>query len=571
MNSMDDIPKKEPKRDKKSIIPHAWHSSKEAPSTPPSDKKEAHRPTRIIASAPPALADKNVDRQKLSPLPVIIATQPKHETTKLTLEEMVQETEHRNPRKNERSKHTISRSLSPAKKEIHKPSPEKLSNSDPGKSFFRKSKEKSPRKKTVSPQKSPKHTSSPTDFASVLNAIRHEKINDIKNFLANPENNPNAQNTSDKNTLLHHAVLTAMAKNNTALVTFFIFNPYINSLLKNQFGYTPHQLIIGQDIADHYALYQLLRSRADLEHMIHSLIISDKELIIEQCDDKIIISKIKALLNRIAEDGLPSYANCAFILTMIKSRLKNDLNILKIVHDFYINNSNHEDEWGDTMLHHYTRIRDKENVKKLVENPNVISKRNKENLFPQGLLGSLEKSVSEIRSMLFNRGSIDSWIEQEVDGLLFANPLVNTLKKDDHCFKKVKKMMKKNFTTVENAQKGDSHEDNDRVLPKDNAQIFAYISDDFLLALFHTHMKIKKDREAFRLTGFNPYPSSTESSDSKEDKKGYTSTSLEKQLLAIEETIMEEIESSNIKPTASDCSLVALDSSSSLTFIDKKS
>lgn len=589
---MDGLPKKEQsKRDKKSLI--SWYSSKDTTHTPHSDKKETHRPTRIIASAPPALADKTIDpkrkdfisntsvpkldhdQRKIPALPKIIATQQTDQKSHFSLTELITE-EQRNPRKNERSKHAISRSLSPAKKEVTRPIPEKLSSSDPGgKSIFRKSKEKSPRKTTISPQKSPKNTPAPTDFASALEAIRNEDIHGIKSFLENPENNPNEQNIS-KNTLLHYTVLTAKAKNNPLLLMAFVHNPYIDFLRKNQDDCIPCQFIAGDDIAKHKNIFALLYPRTLLAHVVHSLIISDEKLIVEEYDDKIMRSKIKALLNRVAENVLPGYADCAFILTMVKSQLKNNLNILKIVHDCYINNPNHEDEWGDTMLHHCTRVRDAQKVKKLVKDPQVISKRNKDGLFPQGLLDSLEKNVSKIRSMLFSRGSIDSWIEKEVEGLLFTNPLVNTLKVDDPCFKNVKSLMEITFTKVENAQKEDDLEEMGRTLPKEQSQIPTYATDKFLLALFHTHMKVKKGNNPSTIIAcnhypFNPYPSSTESSDSKEDKKVCTKKSLTQQLSAIEEQIMEEMESGKIKPIGSDSSLVALDSSSSLTFFDKKS
>jgi len=593
---MDTPPKEEPKREKGSLVTRALQLKRD-PSPTPSSKKELpvanqktseqnitqKEPRRITNSVPTPLPTKQIDHKEKQ--------DPKNKLPQFTLTEMIstqhplqQETEERNARsKDKRSKNTFSsRSLSPAKKE--KNIQDKLSSSDPGKNIFRKSprdqsSKNKPSKKTISPQKSPKNTQKPIDFKSALDAIHHEKTNLIKDFLTNFENNPN-QTDSGELTLLHHAVFTAMAKNNASLVIPFLLEPRINSLIKNKAGYAPYQIIINDDRTKYQQLFDALLLRARLDRIVHAMIIMDEHLINKQCNDDTVLSKIKILLSRIPRKILPSYADGLFILAMIRGRLKYDLPIIKIVHDHFITNPNHQDEWGYTMLHHAACLRDKAKVKKLVKNPFITSKRNNEGFFPQGIIEHLVQNPEEptdplvkytekIRVMLFSRNSMDSWIEKELDGLLLINPLVEqyTLKPEDECVLDIKKQMVEYFENIARSQLGDTDKANDRMLPKENAQLPAYADDKFLLALLLTHMKDKKTKNDTEIKGFNPNPVFTESSESQKDEKEHTSSNIDTQLSIVTNTMMAEIESGAIKPIGSDSSLVALDSSSSSPLI----
>lgn len=405
----------------------------------------------------------------------------------------------------------------------------------------------------LSPRERQKKTSSPrkdthilTDFESILNAIRQENISLINTFLNDLKNNPNEVK---EQTLLHHAVLNSLNKNNVSIVTLFLLCPNVCSLIKNLDGRAPYEFITKEDIAKHGPLLDLLRSRATLDRIIHALLITDKKLINEPTEN-IIHAKTATLLQRICSTVIPSYADHTFIFKMISSRLKHDSSSLIKEYNLYQKNPNHEDEhWKCTLLHHATYLRDIKKIKKLVENPTIVSRPNSEGFRPQALIYSLEKgpTIEEIRQILFHRDTIDFLIEKEVEGLLLTNPLVSTLKINDACFNNIKKLMEEHFKALNTAQEGDSTEDHDRMLPANYIKFPSFVNDAFLVALFHTHMKRIKITNTIELKDFNPDPTFTESSESKNSEQNPISSNTQRHILLIEEKIKKE-KLNNTKP-----------------------
>lgn len=390
---MDGIPKKE-KRDKKSIIPKLWHSKEDLPISSekselsPSEEKKSKR---MINSAPPSLERKTIDQEKKIAiasdqpenmlqntrlLPAIIATSPRNEVSQLTFEEMLNTDERITRTQDKRSK--LSRSLSPAKKDTKKPN-EKFSSSDPERSIFRRSpRDKSninkPTKKTISPQKSPTKNEMPTDFQSALDALHNERVNHIKHFIDIPEQDPNEYDKTGKNTLLHHAVLTAMAKNNPSLVLPFFFNSRVNSLRVNEYGYTPYMLVAGKDIEKYPTLYQSLCKRTQLDHLVNAIIMMTDKLICEPFDDAFMTKQISLLLKEIPHEIIPEYADIEFIITMIKARLKLDNLIIQILHDQYNTDYTYQDKVDDSKVHFAVYVHDTEFLNKLTQADGLIER-----------------------------------------------------------------------------------------------------------------------------------------------------------------------------------------------------
>jgi ankyrin repeat protein len=566
---MDYIPKKEPKRDKWSF--QLWHSKEAPPSY--SDKKELSvseekQPKRMIHSAPVSPIS-NIDSTKKTPAkseqPGI---NPKNPMPLISLTELLDTDNERNARSEvKRSKHTLSRSLSPSPtaKDQKKITPEQLSSSDPGKSLFRRSRDKSaikPTKRTVSPQRSPKKSEIPTTFESALQATHHEEVNLVKEFIDNPKNNPNAVDKNG-NSLVHHATLTSMAKNNLSLITAFIFNPRVNFLLKNKDGYAPIQFVAENDIRKHQKLYDLLQQQEWPARISYAILVI--KLIARQCDNAAIKKAVKKIYKKIPKEKIPAYVDIPFLCTMIQTRLHDDKPMIQIMHDQYKDNPSCKDEWGNTAFHHIAYLRDEKMlVKTLVKHPNSrCDEPNNAGFVPQALLDSLHDEP--MRAIFFTSTSLKRWIKDAVDTAPLKYPMIKNFhisKTCDEGFLAIKNSILELAKEIEGNQIGSSSDDNDRALPQKSAQLPDYANDEFLLAAILAYMKTSTTTpvqalECFQY--FNPNPVFTESSESEKPKKEpaeCNSGSLERQLAEVEKKIMDEIDSGKIKPISSDSNLI---------------
>jgi hypothetical protein len=187
---------------------------------------------------------------------------------------------------------------------------------------------------TASFQSKPKPSDNHFEFHNLIRAIKEDDWRLISAFLNDPTNNPNMQNEVTKNTLLHQIVVT-LPKRLTGL-NLFLENCRVNSLIRNSDRRFPFHFL-DEDSTQHPILYKALCERACLDHLINAIIMMAENI------ETLEPNYIKALLQTIPEGIIPEYTCPAFILSMIKSRLdsdKNIIDILKSTHDtdpFYIN------------------------------------------------------------------------------------------------------------------------------------------------------------------------------------------------------------------------------------------
>lgn len=402
----------------------------------------------------------------------------------------------------------------------------------------------SPRNATPSssePKQSNKLNIAVAEFDFLRKAMQSEDIFLIKTFLENPINNPNLQSVTGKNTLLHHAILNVMNHGHKKTITMlFLLNPRINSLIKNEYNNAAYQLITEDSLNRYEELYNELRTRALLDHIVNAILIIHQALT-PAISENVIMEYITEhhVLYNIPKQILPCYANARFITAMIWSRLKYDALTIQKDRDAYDRDINYQDDWGNTLLHHAAYLYNKNLIQKLVRNPNILFQHNHEKRQPQALLSSMiqpkkkitpeekialskcKKNIRKIRAILFMGDTIRRLIATKIPDLLLIklvtgaeatgpNPIVSQpLNLDKDIFMQIKNEILDQLNAIEVKQK----DKNSTQLPKKNVTLPAYANDAFFLQVFHAQMKQHSTITMHQL-GFNPYPSSsTESSE----------------------------------------------------------
>lgn len=406
---------------------------------------------------------------------------------------------------------------------------------------------------SASPSVSPKKNNNYlNDDNYLVDAARKGKISIIKNFLDDPEINPNQQTIGTRNTLFHIAVI--QRKKNEELIYLFLHNHRVDILIKNEYKCAPYQCFDGREIIKYQNLHNALKSRATLDQTVNALLMVNPEFIQQSYSDDNILKKIYQVKMRITD--LPLYATATFILAMIRSRIQYKLPIIKMFFDNQAKNLSEQDEYGNTCFHHTASLRDKEMMQKLVETPISSLIKNANNLLAHQLIPSTEESSSELRHMLFARNSLDFLIQEHITSLLLTHPILSQLTVKNEWFQQTTKEIRDTYAKIENAQATE-----DRQLPKETS-FPKYANDQFLLDVFLYRMQDKKPKELKVCFKTEEEERSDFIVQIKPRIAPQTTAGIKQQKNAL--AILDDIMAGKLDDSPEDTPLIGLDSSSSL-------
>jgi len=308
----------------------------------------------------------------------------------------------------------------------------------------------------------------------------------IQTFFENTSD-PNQQSIYNRNTLLHYAVFNFYRHHNLKLINLFVQNPHVNTLIKNEDKCAPYQCFDPIQQEKYPELYRILILRATLDHIVNALLITDPEIIAtcfdennDLIDNTTLMKKLVIIIQRTSKI-LPPYAIAVFVRDMIHSRLKHNRLTIKELLRKYNKIPNYQDpESGDTLVHALVILRDEDRLKTLLDDPNVISIiKNSENLLPSQLIDSSEK---RLRSMLFERASIDTYLQRTVFSL--NQEKITHLEATDKSFKSIMTKTQEFFDGVKFAQS-----EADRALPETSLPKYA---NDATFLLQHCNFLLKQ-------------------------------------------------------------------------------
>jgi hypothetical protein len=247
----------------------------------------------------------------------------------------------------------------------------------------------------LSPKKNPSHKidTAKKEYMHAIKTLTHADTLNLEQI-----RNPNELITT-KTTLLHLAVLTHSLEE----VYPFIHDARINSLVMND------AKCMAIDCLDDKTttLYNELKLRKWLDYIINALIMTQKTMRTEKTSYKAELSLSSALMRY--NDPLPGYASNSFIYEMTTARyglykatIEDTLTQQNI-------NPNHQDEWGNTQLHYFVYLKDKEAAESLVTDPVVnTSIANIDNLMAYQITES-----KKFQLLLYKRYQLDNFIKPE--------------------------------------------------------------------------------------------------------------------------------------------------------------
>ncbi len=346
----------------------------------------------------------------------------------------------------------------------------------------------------------------------------YKKISIIKSFLNNPDNHPNIQNSITTNSLLHHAILDVLKhNNNTDIAMLFLKDPRLNSLIKNKNNEAAYQLIKRDLIEKHQELYKELCARAFADRIAHALLMTDAT-ISSNIHPDLITQKVTNILRNIPNTMLSAYSSVNFISEIIKARLKHDGFMIQENRNACLKDINYQDELGNTLLHHAAQLHDKILIEQLIKNPNIVFKHNRENLYPQDLLCTITKPTEKITieaetvlnqckkniEDMHTQLSVRDLIAKKFTDLLLLYPVAKrNLAFDHNFFRMIRQEISLSIAETKHNQKDEN---------RSTINLPTYVDDAFLLEVFYAHVK-QHSPISINDLGFNPHPSSTESSE----------------------------------------------------------